>query len=244
MTVAAGRETRVVDRGRAAAARRRRSRTWRGSSRCSGPAPRSPPATPPASTTAPARCCSRPRRRPRATASSRSPGSPGWRAPGSQPRVMGRGPVPAIRKLLARQGRALGDYDVVEINEAFAAQVLSCTRALGLADDAEHVNPNGGAIALGHPLGASGVRLVHDRRARDAAPRRAPRARQPVRRGRTGARALARARLVSGRAGAEPARRGRQARLLDGRRPRGRATSSARASTWCRPRSPPTAATA
>ena len=76
------------------------------------------------------------------------------------PRVMGRGPVPAIRKLLARQGGSLGDYDVVELNEAFAAQVLACTRALGLADDAAHVNPNGGAIALGHPLGASGVRLV------------------------------------------------------------------------------------
>jgi 3-oxoadipyl-CoA thiolase len=77
-----------------------------------------------------------------------------------KPRVMGRGPVPAIRKLLARQGRALADYDVVEINEAFAAQVLSCTRALGLADDSELVNPNGGAIALGHPLGASGARLA------------------------------------------------------------------------------------
>ena len=84
----------------------------------------------------------------------------GMASAGVEPRVMGRGPVPAIRKLLARQGRALGDYEVVEINEAFAAQVLSCTRALGLADDAEHVNPNGGAIALGHPLGASGVRLV------------------------------------------------------------------------------------
>jgi 3-oxoadipyl-CoA thiolase len=76
------------------------------------------------------------------------------------PRVMGRGPVPAIRKLLARQGRSLADYDLVEINEAFAAQVLSCTRALGLPDDAPHVNANGGAIALGHPLGASGVRLA------------------------------------------------------------------------------------
>jgi len=76
------------------------------------------------------------------------------------PRVMGRGPVPAIRKLLARQGRSLADHDVVELNEAFAAQVLACTRALGLPDDAAHVNPNGGAIALGHPLGASGVRLV------------------------------------------------------------------------------------
>ena len=84
----------------------------------------------------------------------------GMASVGVEPRVMGRGPVPAIRKLLARQGRPLGDYEIVEINEAFAAQVLSCTRALGLADDAEHVNPNGGAIALGHPLGASGVRLV------------------------------------------------------------------------------------
>ena len=84
----------------------------------------------------------------------------GMASAGVEPRVMGRGPVPAIRKLLARQGRSLGDYGVVEINEAFAAQVLSCTRALGLPDDAEHVNPNGGAIALGHPLGASGVRLL------------------------------------------------------------------------------------
>jgi 3-oxoadipyl-CoA thiolase len=84
----------------------------------------------------------------------------GMASAGVEPRVMGRGPVPAIRKLLARQRRSLGDYELVEINEAFAAQVLSCTRALGLPDDAEHVNPNGGAIALGHPLGASGVRLV------------------------------------------------------------------------------------
>jgi acetyl-CoA acetyltransferase len=73
---------------------------------------------------------------------------------------MGLGPVPAIRKLLARQRRSLGDFDLVEINEAFAAQVLACTRALGLPDDADHVNPNGGAIALGHPLGASGARLA------------------------------------------------------------------------------------
>jgi len=84
----------------------------------------------------------------------------GMASAGVEPRVMGRGPVPAIRKLLARQGRALGDYELVEIGEAFAAQVLTCTRALGLADDAEHVNPNGGAIALGHPLGASGARLA------------------------------------------------------------------------------------
>jgi 3-oxoadipyl-CoA thiolase len=76
------------------------------------------------------------------------------------PRTMGLGPVPAIRKLLAREGRELADYDLIEINEAFAAQVLACTRALGLPDDADHVNPNGGAIALGHPLGASGARLA------------------------------------------------------------------------------------
>jgi len=76
------------------------------------------------------------------------------------PRTMGLGPVPAIRKLLARQQRSLDDFDLIEINEAFAAQVLACTRALGLPDDADHVNPNGGAIALGHPLGASGARLA------------------------------------------------------------------------------------
>lgn len=79
---------------------------------------------------------------------------------GVPPRVMGSGPVPATRKLLARHGLTLGDIDVVELNEAFAAQVLAVTRTLGLPDDAEHVNPNGGAIALGHPLGASGGRLA------------------------------------------------------------------------------------
>jgi 3-oxoadipyl-CoA thiolase len=84
----------------------------------------------------------------------------GMASAGVSPRTMGLGPVPAIRKLLAREGRALGDYDVIEINEAFAAQVLACTRALGLPDDADLVNPNGGAIALGHPLGASGARLA------------------------------------------------------------------------------------
>jgi len=83
----------------------------------------------------------------------------GMSSAGVPPRTMGLGPVPAIRKLLAREGRTLGDYDVVEIGEAFAAQVLACTRALGLPDDADFVNPNGGAIALGHPLGASGARL-------------------------------------------------------------------------------------
>jgi 3-oxoadipyl-CoA thiolase len=83
----------------------------------------------------------------------------GMASAGVPPRTMGLGPVPAIRRLLAHEDRALADYDVVEINEAFAAQVLACTRELGLPDDADFVNPNGGAIALGHPLGASGARL-------------------------------------------------------------------------------------
>ncbi|EIL99515.1 beta-ketoadipyl CoA thiolase [Rhodanobacter thiooxydans] len=84
----------------------------------------------------------------------------GMAAAGVAPRVMGFGPVPAIRKLLARTGLGLADFDRIEINEAFAAQVLACTRTLGLPDDADHVNANGGAIALGHPLGASGARLA------------------------------------------------------------------------------------
>jgi 3-oxoadipyl-CoA thiolase len=84
----------------------------------------------------------------------------GMAAAGVPPRIMGIGPVPAIQKLLARTGLCLSDFDQIEINEAFAAQVLACTRTLGLADDTEQVNPNGGAIALGHPLGASGARLV------------------------------------------------------------------------------------
>ena len=84
----------------------------------------------------------------------------GMASAGVAPRVMGIGPVEAIGKLLARTGLGLSDFDRIEINEAFAAQVLACTRALGLADDAEYVNANGGAIALGHPLGASGARLA------------------------------------------------------------------------------------
>jgi len=81
-------------------------------------------------------------------------------AAGVAPRIMGIGPVPAIQKLLGKIRLRLDQFDRIEINEAFAAQVLACTRSLGLADDAEHVNGNGGAIALGHPLGASGARLV------------------------------------------------------------------------------------
>ena len=79
---------------------------------------------------------------------------------GVPPRIMGIGPVPATRKVLANAGLSLDDMDVIELNEAFAAQALAVTRDLGLADDAAHVNPNGGAIALGHPLGASGARLI------------------------------------------------------------------------------------
>jgi 3-oxoadipyl-CoA thiolase len=84
----------------------------------------------------------------------------GMAASGVAPRVMGIGPVTATQKLLARLNLRLADFDVIEINEAFAAQVLAVTRALGLPDDAGHVNPSGGAIALGHPLGASGARLA------------------------------------------------------------------------------------
>ncbi|HEY4467748.1 MAG TPA: 3-oxoadipyl-CoA thiolase [Klebsiella sp.] len=79
---------------------------------------------------------------------------------GVEPRLMGLGPVPAVRKVLARAGLNINDMDLIELNEAFAAQALGVLRQLELADDASHVNPNGGAIALGHPLGMSGARLV------------------------------------------------------------------------------------
>jgi 3-oxoadipyl-CoA thiolase len=76
------------------------------------------------------------------------------------PRIMGIGPVPSTRKLMERLGHKIGDYDVIELNEAFASQSLACLRQLGLPDDAAQVNPHGGAIALGHPLGMSGARLA------------------------------------------------------------------------------------
>ena len=84
----------------------------------------------------------------------------GMATAGVAPRIMGFGPAPAVRKVLAQTGLSLADMDVIELNEAFAAQALAVLRDLGLADDAAHVNPNGGAIALGHPLGMSGARLV------------------------------------------------------------------------------------
>jgi acetyl-CoA acetyltransferase family protein len=79
---------------------------------------------------------------------------------GVPPRIMGIGPAPASEKLMKRLGLKIGDFDVIELNEAFAAQGLAVMRQLGLLDDAPHVNPNGGAIALGHPLGMSGARLA------------------------------------------------------------------------------------
>ncbi len=84
----------------------------------------------------------------------------GWAVAGVEPRIMGIGPAPASQKVLEQCGMTIGQMDVIELNEAFAAQGLATLRQLGVADDAPHVNPNGGAIALGHPLGMSGARLV------------------------------------------------------------------------------------
>jgi acetyl-CoA acetyltransferase family protein len=79
---------------------------------------------------------------------------------GVEPRIMGIGPVPASEKALKKAGLTLHDMDLIELNEAFAAQVLACTRTWGIADDDSRLNPNGGAIALGHPLGMSGTRIL------------------------------------------------------------------------------------
>ena len=79
---------------------------------------------------------------------------------GVPPRIMGIGPAPATRKVMEKTGLSIDDMDVMEFNEAFAAQALACTRDLGIADDDPRINPNGGAIALGHPLGMSGARLI------------------------------------------------------------------------------------
>jgi 3-oxoadipyl-CoA thiolase len=84
----------------------------------------------------------------------------GFASAGVAPRIMGVGPIPAVKKLAARLNLKLSQFDVVELNEAFASQALACTRAFGFADDAEHVNCHGGAIALGHPLGMSGARIA------------------------------------------------------------------------------------
>ena len=84
----------------------------------------------------------------------------GMAAAAVPPRVMGIGPVPSTRKLMERLGLRIGDFDAIELNEAFASQALACLRQLGVADDSPQVNPNGGAIALGHPLGMSGARLA------------------------------------------------------------------------------------
>jgi 3-oxoadipyl-CoA thiolase len=84
----------------------------------------------------------------------------GFASAGVAPRIMGVGPIPAVQRLVSRLRMKVADFDVIELNEAFASQALACMRALGLADDAEHVNSNGGAIALGHPLGMSGARIA------------------------------------------------------------------------------------
>ena len=96
----------------------------------------------------------------------------GFASAGVAPRIMGVGPIPAVEKLIGRLRLKASDFDVIELNEAFASQALACVRALGFADDAEHINCNGGAIALGHPLGMSG-RALPGRRCRNCSAARA-----------------------------------------------------------------------
>src|SRR5436190_1622301 len=129
----------------ARASRTRRSRAATAPTRC-----RRPPTTSPANTRSPAR---RPTPSPPARILSTG-------VAGVEPRIMGYGPVPAAQKALERAGLSMKDIDVIEINEAFAAQVLACLRGLEVPFDDSRVNPNGGAIAIGHPLGASGPRIA------------------------------------------------------------------------------------
>ena len=129
---------------------------------------------------------------------------------GVEPRIMGMGPVPATRRVLSIARLSLEQMDVIELNEAFAAQALAVLRQLGLPDDAEHVNPNGGAIALGHPLGMSGARLATTATWQLAARARPLRAVHDVHRRGAGDCAGARARL--GRAQSRGAGRGRGCR--------------------------------
>ncbi len=110
----------------------------------------------------------------------------GMASAGVPPRVMGIGPVPSTRKLMEKLGLKIGDFDLIELNEAFAAQGLAVLRQLGVADDAEYVNPHGGAIALGHPLGMSGARLTLTAVHGSGKARRQARARHHVRRCRPG----------------------------------------------------------
>ena len=117
---------------------------------------------------------------------------------GVAPRIMGIGPAPAVRKLLARTGLSINDIDIIELNEALASQRLAVMRQLGLSEDAEHVNPHGGAIALGHPLGMSGARPRDDGRERPRNTRRQTRHRHHVHRRRPRHRGAHRARLKEG----------------------------------------------
>ena len=134
------------------------SRSSPSSSRRSSPTAPSPPATPARSTTAPPPCSSCPPRRRRSSASSRAPASSPPPSPAIRPEIMGLGPIPAVKKVLEQAGMTIDDIDVLELNEAFAAQVVPCRDEWGI--DPEKLNPFGGAIALGHPFGMTGARIM------------------------------------------------------------------------------------